>query len=90
MASLYAVRCWFLWWERHQHVNGEESQTVERSASAIQALALNYTRAGSTVAHPTKQLRWIKPPQGMQKLNVDASYSYEDGTGACRAANSYA
>lgn len=44
---------------------------MERSASAIQALALNYTHAGNTVTHLTKQLRWTKPPQGMQKLNVD-------------------
>lgn len=50
-----------------------------------QSLAINYIWAGGIVAHPTKQPSWTKPPAGMLKLYVDASFSYEDGSTTCGA-----
>ena len=47
LPELIATVSWFVWWQRRQQVRGEEVQTPLRSALAIHALALNFTRAAA-------------------------------------------
>lgn len=79
ITSLIAVASWYLWWERRQCAKGEKTSTPEQSALSIQALSQNNCRA-SPVDHPAKEVRWTKTLSYTIKVNVDASFEYEDST----------
>jgi ribonuclease HI len=83
LAELIFTGGWYLWWERRQLVHGEEVQSFPRSAISIVALTMNYfnaTKKGIPIGE-----RWKKPPEGLLKLNVDASFIAESGTGSTAA-----
>ncbi|XBJ25843.1 hypothetical protein VPH35_003405 [Triticum aestivum] len=83
--ELVAITCWFLWWQRTLISRGEEFLTPQHSGPAIQALALNFVRAACTPPAVPRMNRWRKPLMGQFALNVDASFSDLDHSGACGA-----
>lgn len=82
--ELFAVACWYIWWERRQLLKGELVQPPPRSALSIQALAMNYVRSNSK-SSGIQRHGWQRPPYGMQKLNVDTSFTEDMDEGATGA-----
>lgn len=85
LLELIATASWFIWWQRRQYVRGEQVQTPLRSALAIHALALNFTRAAGK---QTTEPRWNTWPiilAAQQVLNLDASFFEDLHSGSCGA-----
>ena len=66
-------------------VRNEEVQSPSRTSSAIQAVALNFVRAAEKPSVTPRLNRWKRPLSGQIALNVDASFSEDDHSGACGA-----
>ena len=82
--ALVATTVWYVWWERRRYTHEEFLQDPSRSAQAIAALAKNFTRARNK---NTKIRRhgWERPPEGIIKLNVDAGFEMDSGSGSTGA-----
>lgn len=83
LAGLVLTAGWYLWWERRQHVHGENVQQPARSAMSIAALTKNYKAS----MKKGSQLRqgWKKPPEGKVMVNVDAAFVEDGGRGSVGA-----
>ncbi|KAE8811226.1 hypothetical protein D1007_11975 [Hordeum vulgare] len=83
-AELIATTVWYVWWERRSFTHGEHVAESPRSAHAISALVKNFVtarrRRPGVVRHG-----WQRPPDGIYKLNVDASFSEDSETGSTGA-----
>jgi hypothetical protein len=75
-----AVTCWYLWWQRREHVKGECVAGPRRTAFAIQALTSNFIPAASASC-VVCDISWKKPSRGTYELNVDAAF-HSNGRGA--------
>ena len=62
----------------------KQFQSPPRTAHAISTLVLNGTRA-MKIKRGIAMHGWIKPKEDFVKLNVDASFSSESGTGSTGA-----
>jgi ribonuclease HI len=82
--DLVATAIWYIWWERRQATHGEVVQVPCRSAQAISTLALNYSRAKKPRRGIIRK-GWTKPREDFLKLNVDAGFSIDAGSGASGA-----
>jgi ribonuclease HI len=82
--DVVAVAIWYIWWERRQAAHGEKIQSPTRSAHAITALALSYFRAKKNRIGIVRH-GWTKPREEHVKLNVDAGYDMDSGTGSSGA-----
>jgi hypothetical protein len=73
----------YIWSERRQFVHGESFQPTIRAVSYVHRLLLtcNYLRARKE----QKEEGWRKTPVGRLKINVDASFDIDSGTGSTRA-----
>ena len=74
----------------YPHINspathGEEIQSPLRSAQAIMALVLNYKRIKKVGAGPIARHGWEKPPEDFVKLDVDAAFDIDTGSGGTGA-----
>ena len=58
--DIVATAVWYMWWERRQATHGEVVQVPARTAQAISALALNFSRAKKNKSG-IKRHGWIKP-----------------------------
>nr|XP_020176446.1 uncharacterized protein LOC109762044 [Aegilops tauschii subsp. strangulata] len=86
MPELILVAAWYLWWQRRQHVKGEEIQTAEKTAISIRVLATNFTRAYSSKYSERKQDQmWKRPANDVVKVNVDAAFQADSLSGATGA-----
>jgi ribosomal protein S3AE len=56
--------------------------TAKNGDGYIIALASNFSTAASSRKGTMKKIRWEKPPKGMVKLNVGASFIEESKSGA--------
>lgn len=83
--ELLATACWFIWWQRRQLVRGEPVQNSEQTALSLHALTLNFVKARGKVAQPQRINKWRPSLEGQLILNVDASFSELDYTGASGA-----
>lgn len=79
-AELILTGGWYLWWERRQQVHGERTQPIARSAVSIMVLTLNYMKAMKK--QPQIKDGWKKPREDYVKVNVDASFDENTGTGS--------
>jgi hypothetical protein len=77
--EIIAVCVWYIWWQRREKVKGESVSPPINYAFAIKALTANYKAAKSKSVE--KEIKWVKPPRGKLKLNVDDSY-HNDGSGS--------
>ena len=84
MNDLIASAVWYIWWERRQATHGETVQVPARTAQAISTLTINYTRAKKTSSRMIRH-GWSKPKENFVKLNVDAAFSFDTGTGGTGA-----
>ena len=82
--DLLAIGVWYVWWERRHYTHEEFLQDTSRSAQAIAALAKNFMRARNK---NTKIRRhgWERPPEQIIKLNVDAGFEMDSGSGSTGA-----
>jgi ribonuclease HI len=86
LQTLVAVGAWYIWWERRQAVKGEKVPPPLRSAMPIIVLSANYLAAARSKGDGRiRKNGWEKPPKGLVKLNVDASYDENSKTGATGA-----
>ena len=79
--DLVAVAVWYIWWERRKATHGETVQSPARTAHATTTLVLNYTRAKKKRPGIHRH-GWVKPRENYVKLNVDASFNVDAGTGS--------
>ena len=79
--DLVAVAVWYIWWERRKVTHGETVQTPSRTAHAISTLVLNYTRSKKKRMGIDRH-GWTKPKENFVKLNVDAGFDVDTGTGS--------
>ena len=82
--DLVATVVWYVWWERRQYTHGERIFEPSRSAQAIITLAKNFSRAKSKKVK-LKRHGWCCSPEGILKLNVDATFNHDSGTGGTGA-----
>ena len=80
LTELILTRGWYIWWERRQHVHGENIHRPSRSALSIAALTRNNKLAMKKEAKVRKG--WQKPPEGTIMVNVDASFDDDVGCGS--------
>uniref|UniRef100_A0A0A9BCZ9 RNase H type-1 domain-containing protein n=1 Tax=Arundo donax TaxID=35708 RepID=A0A0A9BCZ9_ARUDO len=81
LKELIATTIWYVWWERRQATHGENVQHPQRSVEAIAALVVNYAKARKPNSG-IERTSWSKPHEGYVKLNVDAAFSIDKGSGA--------
>jgi hypothetical protein len=79
--DLIATAVWYIWWERRKATHGELVQTPARSARAISNLALSYYRAKKKKSGIVRH-GWKKPKEEFVKLNIDAGFDLDSGTGS--------
>ena len=84
-AELISTTIWYVWWERCQVTHGEPIRQPTRTAQFISALVINYTRAKKKEYQGIIRRGWVKPKEGYLKLNVDASFDSDRGTGTTGA-----
>ena len=82
--DLVATAIWYVWWERRKVTHGESVQVPARTAQAISNLSLNYSRAKKKNSG-IRRHGWTRPRDGYVKLNVDAGFNYDTGTGGTGA-----
>ena len=86
LQTMFTVGTWYIWWERRQFLKEEKLQSPSRTAMAITILAANYSAAlKSKSIVGVRRHGWQKPPEGIVKLNVDASFQEGTKTGATGA-----
>jgi ribonuclease HI len=84
LKELIVTASWYTWWERRKIAREEHVQKPARSAQAILALSLNYYRS-CKVNHGIRRHGWEKPREEYVKLNIDASFSPSNFSGATGA-----
>jgi hypothetical protein len=82
MVELIATTIRYVWWERRQATHGESVRQPERTAQAISALVMNYTRSRKTKNNGICRHGWVKPKEDYVKLNVDDSFDADKRSGA--------
>ena len=82
--DLLVTAIWYIWWERRKASHGEMVQSPPRTSQAISALAMNYSRAKKQRSGIIRH-RWMKPRDGFVKLNVDAGFKVDHGSGSTGA-----
>ena len=85
LLELIAIASWFVWWQRRQHVRGEEVKMPLRYTLAIHALALNFTRAAAKQTTAPRRNTWPIVLAAQQVLNVDSSFIEDLHSGSCGA-----
>jgi ribonuclease HI len=82
--DLIVVAVWYIWWEQRQVTHGETIQSPQRTAQAIITLTLNYSRACKKKIGIDRH-GWVKPREDYVKLNVDARFCDDEGSGSTGA-----
>ena len=72
--EIFAVTCWYVWWQHRLIAKDEEVQTLIQTGLTIRAIYLNFVRAASKPATMPRVNRWRRPLLGQLSLNVDASF----------------
>jgi hypothetical protein len=73
------VSCWYIWWMRRKIKNNESTPIPRRAAMSIKGIVANNAKVKGQ-SNSVKRHGWCKPPPGVLKLNVDASYLVDSGT----------
>ena len=76
------VACWYIYWLRRRRTHDEEVPPVKRCMISILSITSNAKAVGKG---RTEASSWIKPKPRYVKLNVDASFHVESGSGAVGA-----
>jgi hypothetical protein len=83
--DLAAVATWYIWWERRRATHGETLQNPTLSALSILTLTMNYGRAKKLGTPPIDRHGWKKSQEELLKLNVDAAFNVDTGSGGTGA-----
>jgi hypothetical protein len=82
--ELIAVSAWYIWWLRRRQTHGEQVPPIRNCITSIRAITANVARANISSSGQSKKV-WAKPRSNFLKLNVDAAFSVEEGSGASGA-----
>ena len=75
---------WYLWWLRRQVTHNESIPPVERWSTSVLAIANNYKKSTAKNSSNVDE-RWTLPNSGFVKVNVDAAFHADCGSGATAA-----
>ena len=78
------VGAWYLWWIRRQMTHDEPVPPSWRWPISILSIASNFQNS-LTSSHVMPETKWCKPDPGYTKLNVDAAFFPDEGSGATAA-----
>jgi ribonuclease HI len=81
--ELIMVAGWYIWWERCRLVHDEKIGKTQRSVLAIRGIVANELARKRN--SPDKVSRLSKPASGVVKLNVNATFDVNVGSGAMGA-----
>ena len=81
--EMIMVAAWYLWWDRRKISHDEKCGTPVRTAMSIRGIVANALAMKPGVKD--RKVRWERPAMGVLKLNVDASYHSNEGSGATGA-----
>lgn len=81
--EMIMVAGWYLWWDRRKISHKETCGSAARSAMSIRGIVANTLATKLKV--PTRSMWWVRPATWVIKLNVDASYHPDAGSGAAGA-----
>ncbi|KAK8351233.1 hypothetical protein V6Z12_A05G019700 [Gossypium hirsutum] len=75
--GLIVVTIWALWLSRNKLVHERMTQSLEEIVTFIRGFGLEYRSCAENLKHPQPRsmVRWMAPPQGWVKINVDAGVS---------------
>jgi ribonuclease HI len=83
LKEVMMVTCWYLWWLRRRRTHDEETPPVNRCRLSILSITSNAKSANSKLNPLTAT--WVKPMPRWMKVNVDASFHVDSGTGSVAA-----
>ena len=75
---------WYLWWLRRQVTHNESIPPVERWSTSVLAIANHYKKSTAKNSSNVDE-RWTLPNSGFVKVNVDAAFHADCGSGATAA-----
>ena len=81
MTATVMATSWYIWWSWRQIKNKEPVPTTERTIINIKGILANYSKLKGA-GNMARKDGWMKPATGVLKLNVDASFLPNTGTGS--------
>lgn len=82
-AAIIMCGAWSVWSSRNARKHGEKGYSVISSVRWTLDVAIDLSISGKQKKQQEKSLmHWSKPPPGVMKVNVDASFIQENHTGA--------
>lgn len=82
--EVIAAGCWYLWWLRRRHTHHDSCPLSFRWTTSVLAIVGNYVKS-ITQRRELNEHKWKRPEARFIKVNVDASYHEEEGSGATAA-----
>ncbi|KAI5002086.1 hypothetical protein ZWY2020_026736 [Hordeum vulgare] len=79
--EVIAAGCWYLWWLRRRHTHHDSCPPSFRWHTSILAIVGNYIKSLSKKREPVEH-KWKRPEARFIKLNVDASFHSDEGSGS--------
>jgi ribonuclease HI len=84
LKEVIMVTCWYLWWLRRRRTHNEDIPPLHKCKFSILAIVANSALENKSL-QVDSTTRWQRPLPRQVKLNVDASYHADVGTGAVGA-----
>ena len=85
IAEVVAIATWYIWWIRRTVTHKERTPPATNWKLSVLSLCTNFTKTAQSNNNTREVVKWMKPDSCQVKLNVDASFHFEEGEGATDA-----
>jgi ribonuclease HI len=84
LKEVIAVTCWYLWWIQRKRTRDESVPPIYKCKLSILSITAHAGKKPMNTGQ-VGSITWTRPEARTMKLNVDAAYYVEEGTGAVGA-----